>query len=97
MLESVLTRKVIRLLNSTPGLWYYKCSDRFSSGIPDIIGCYKGRFFALELKAKDKKARPLQEYIIKKINRAGGSAICTDSLESVMIFIDAVGKTQTDQ
>ena len=46
-------------------------------GIPDYIGCVKGRFVALELK-KDARAASktckLQEYILSKIKQAGGIA-----------------------
>lgn len=31
------------------------------NGVPDIIGCYKGRFFAIEVKREGKKLTPLQE------------------------------------
>ncbi len=47
-------------------------------GIPDIIGCYNGRFFALELKKDLKEASKsvgrivLQQQAIKKITKAGG-------------------------
>lgn len=37
-------------LKSIPQLWCFKASEKFYSGIPDIIGCYRGKFFAIELK-----------------------------------------------
>ena len=57
------------------------------SGIPDIIGCYHGRFFALELKAEKGKPSELQLYNIKKINEAGGIALIVRSVNDVKAVI----------
>ncbi len=45
------------------------------SGVPDIIGCYKGRFFAIETKAGKNKATALQLKELQKIHDAGGVAL----------------------
>lgn len=45
------------------------------SGIPDIVGCLEGNFFAIECKAGDNTATALQEKEVKKIRAAGGVAI----------------------
>ena len=42
------------------------------SGIPDIIGCYNGRFIAIECKAGKGKATALQERELIAIGNAGG-------------------------
>jgi Holliday junction resolvase len=42
------------------------------SGIPDIIGCYNGRFIAIECKAGKGKATALQERELIAICNAGG-------------------------
>lgn len=47
-------------------------------GLPDIIGCYQGRFFAWELKRDKKEASKktgrivLQKHILGLIRKAGG-------------------------
>ena len=47
-------------------------------GISDIIGCYKGKFFAWELKRSEKEAQKttgriaLQKYHISLVKKAGG-------------------------
>lgn len=43
-------------------------------GIPDYLGCVRGRFVALELKIETGRPAKLQEFIIDKINSAGGYA-----------------------
>lgn len=44
------------------------------SGIPDIVGCYKGFFFAVECKAGRGTTTALQEKELRKIREAGGTA-----------------------
>lgn len=45
------------------------------AGIPDLICCVNGLFFALELKAENGKATPLQMYNLRKIKESGGLAM----------------------
>jgi len=44
------------------------------SGIPDIVGCFNGVFFAIECKAGKNIPTALQEREINKIRNAGGHA-----------------------
>jgi hypothetical protein len=55
------------------------------NGIPDIVGCYKGFFFAIECKApgKIKMTTPLQKMQIAEINGAQGWAIVADDVSKV--------------
>ena len=43
-----------------------------TSGVPDIICCYKGRFLGLEAKLPGGRLTELQKRALEKINRAGG-------------------------
>jgi Holliday junction resolvase len=45
------------------------------SGIPDIIGCYKGHFIAVECKAGKGTTTALQDKELKCIRDAGGIAL----------------------
>ena len=84
MNETQFKQRVIDMIRTEyPGSWFKKISDRFQSGIPDILGCLNGFFFAIELKVPGKKADPLQAYELEKIQAAGGiSAVCS-SLDQV--------------
>ena len=76
--ESIFQDKVIKHLKSLDCCWHMKVfgGGTFQrAGIPDIIGCYHGRFFALELKAEKGRPSELQLYNIDKINKAGGYAL----------------------
>ena len=44
------------------------------SGVPDIVGCHKGLFFAIECKAGKGIPTALQEREMKNIKKAGGEA-----------------------
>lgn len=72
MRESQLQTRLLKELKKHG--WFYKASDRYRAGIPDVIGCYKGRFAAIELKVAPNKPTPLQHYELKAIYREGGHA-----------------------
>lgn len=44
------------------------------AGIPDVLACINGRFIAIEVKAQNGRASPLQISESKKIRAAGGLA-----------------------
>ena len=48
------------------------------SGIPDIIGCHNGVFFAIECKANGGKTTALQDRELKRIGEAGGFTLIVD-------------------
>lgn len=58
-----------------------------SSGVPDIICCYKGRFLGLEAKLPGGRLTALQTRALEKINRAGGIARRVESVEDVKEII----------
>lgn len=78
MLERSFKRKVISTLKDIENCYFFVKEAAAIRGIPDIIGSYKGRFFAWELKRSKKVAETwrdgheLQKYNIKKINDSGG-------------------------
>lgn len=74
--ENAAKRKVKRLLDSI-GVWYFSPQSGIygRSGIPDIIGCYKGKFFAIECKAGGNTTTALQDKAIQEITDAGGLAL----------------------
>jgi Holliday junction resolvase len=54
-------------------------------GVPDIVGCYRGYFFAIECKAGRGKPTELQLLELERIREAGGIAIVVNeaNLEDV--------------
>ena len=61
-----------------------------TSGIPDIICCYKGRFIGMECKLPGGRLTELQKRALDKINRAGGIARRVESVADAMEIIQQV-------
>lgn len=61
-------------------------------GIPDILACFKGKFFGIEVKAENGKVSELQKYNIRKIRQAGGIGIVLypKDFEFFLELLDAV-------
>ena len=93
MKETQFKQKVIDMIRTEfPAAWFKKISDRFQSGIPDILGCLNGYFFAIELKVPGGRIAPLQEHELEKIRKAGGSAIVAYSIENVRGYLQALNE-----
>lgn len=75
MLEKAIVGMIIETLRSR-GAWCVKIHGGAyqSAGLPDIIGCHEGRFFALEVKRPGKHLTPLQALTLSRIASAGGIA-----------------------
>lgn len=53
-------------------------------GVPDIIGCFKGRLIGIEIKSEKGVVSEYQKEFIENINRAGGLAFVARSLDDVI-------------
>ena len=76
--EGKVKTRVKRILDSFgPIIWYFMPVSRGYGrhGIPDIIGCVNGHFFAIETKAGDKQPTDLQKRELRRIGEARGSSL----------------------
>jgi len=64
------------------------------SGIPDIVGCYKGGFFGIECKAGDNKATALQLSELAKIRNTGGVALLVNETNVDEVMLQFLGVSQ---
>jgi Holliday junction resolvase len=87
MLESKIQNKILAYLNSLNYTYVIKVISANKRGVPDIIGCYKGKFFAIETKTNKGVVSDLQKLNIQNIKEAKGAAIVARSLEDVIVFI----------
>lgn len=95
MTETQFKQNVIQMIRKEyPEIWFRKISDRFQSGIPDILGCCNGRFFAIELKSQSGKADKLQLHILSEILKSGGYASVCRTLDEVRDQIQLVKGTR---
>ena len=83
--EGQLTASVRSLLRAA-GIFHYKHwgGPMGYPGVADIIGCYKGRMIAIELKSPTGKPTPEQERFIQNVNEAGGIAFVARSIDEVI-------------
>lgn len=73
--EGEVKKRVKKILDQyKPDCWYFMPAARAygQAGIPDFIGVYGGRMFAIETKAGNNKPTELQLIQAYKINEAGG-------------------------
>ena len=90
MIESKLRTKVMNSLKRWPGVWVYKASDRYTSGVPDIIGCRQGKMFAIELKAEHGRVSKIQEWTMHELKRAGAAVAVIRSMDEFYDFFAGV-------
>lgn len=77
--EAKVKERVVKQLKELGAYYFYPVTGGFgSSGVPDIVGCYRGRFFGIECKAKGNKPTELQKLNLNKIEGAGGIALVID-------------------
>ena len=71
-----------------------------SAGIPDLVGCVRGLFFALEVKLPGTgKISPIQKVTIKKIKEKGEGVACVveSPEEAIDVVRSALGKASTSR
>ncbi len=89
--ETKLQGQVRKYLSRLKSCWHYRANDSWRAGIPDLIGCYYGYFFAIELKVQDKKPTAIQEITLEEIiNHGGGEACVARSLKEVKKFMEVL-------
>jgi len=86
MKEKTLQTKIIKYLESC-GAYVRKISIANRNGTPDILGCLNGKFFGIEVKGEGNRVTQLQDYNLKKIEAAGGSAIVARTMEDVFNLV----------
>lgn len=88
MTEQQIQKKITTYLESQ-GCYIVKVISASKAGVPDILGCYEGVFFGIEVKTPDKHSNvsKLQHYNLDQIRLAGGHSIVAWNVEMVEEFI----------
>lgn len=88
--ESKLSRTIQTHLRAN-GAFCFKVwgSEHMMAGLPDIIGCFQGKFFAFEVKLPDKRedTSVRQEYVLGLIRKAGGIAQVVCSAKEALGYL----------
>jgi hypothetical protein len=92
--EKKVKVKVTKLLDSFGAYWFYPVMSGYgSSGIPDIVACYRGRFLAIECKATPKdQPTALQQKNLAQIKSQEGIAVVinADNVKELENVLNAV-------
>ena len=85
MLEKDIVAAIMRWLKTVSHCFAWKEHGGMYStaGIPDVICCLDGRFFAFEVKTPEGRLTKLQEHTIQRIKDAGGHAFVVRSVDDV--------------
>ena len=85
MKESDIVKAIMKFLKTVPRCFAWKEHGGMygTAGIPDIIACIDGKFYGFEVKTDIGKTTGLQESTIRKIKKAGGTAVVVRSLDDV--------------
>jgi hypothetical protein len=85
MLEKDIANSILKYLKTLPECFVWKEHGGMygTSGIPDIIVCYQGKFVAFEVKTPSGKLTTLQEITLQKINDAKGNVYKVTLLQEV--------------
>lgn len=90
--ETKVKKAIVKYLNSVPGLWHVAFHNvgYTRKGIPDRLGCYRGVFFAPEVKPEGGVASSWQRREIAAIVAAGGIAEVVWSVEQVQAIVERI-------
>lgn len=78
--------KVKKQLETLPNSWWLVTNPLFAAGTPDLIGCYQGEFYAIELKVDNNDATTIQKHVLAKIAEAGGCTYVVNEKGFELLF-----------
>ena len=74
--EAKVKKKVVAQLKEMGAYYFYPVTGGYGqSGVPDVVGCYKGTFFGIECKAGSNKPTPFQDKNLTDIRKQKGIAV----------------------
>ena len=87
--ESIIQKSIVRYLRGL-GAWCLKVhgSPYQRAGVPDLLCCHKGIFYAFEVKRSDERATPIQAHELEQVQMAGGTATVVTSVEDVQSLME---------
>lgn len=87
--EARLSRAIMAALKAR-GAFVFKVwgSEHMMAGLPDIIGCYRGQFIAIETKMPGNTTSRRQDFVISKILAAGGRVVVAQSVSEALSVLD---------
>ena len=96
--ETRLQRRIVKALKKECGGWWAKIyvGPFQQAGIPDLLGCVEGLFFALEVKVPGEEPSEIQQKTMRDI-RVVGRAIArtvTSPEQAVRVVLNALARAE---
>lgn len=91
--EKKVKEAVVKILKEFNAYYFYPVLGGFgSSGVPDIVACFNGRFIGIECKAGKNEPTALQKKNLKAIAFTGGIPMVVNetNIEDVREVLDAI-------
>lgn len=88
--EAKVKKRVVNVLKENDAYYFFPATGGYGrSGVPDIVGCYRGVFFGIECKAGSNKPTALQEAEMRKIREANGITLVVneENIDDVKIML----------
>jgi len=82
MKEQDIQKAITKYIEGLGG-YVAKVVTASKAGVPDLVVCYQGRFYGLEVKTLTGRVAPIQTYNLKKIGEAGGVGVVVRSVADV--------------
>jgi len=83
MLEKDIQAYILKNLRALDSSWWVKPTITNLVGCPDVLGFYKGKGLAIEIKRPGCHPSPKQEFEMSKIAKAGGIVFVATSWKEV--------------
>ena len=91
--EKKVKVKVCDTLKKLGAYYFYASTGGYgASGVPDIVACYKGKFFGIECKANGNRPTALQQKHLRDISVQGGISLLIDETNVDMLEYYVTGK-----
>jgi Holliday junction resolvase len=96
--EGKVKKKIVEQLKALGCYYFFPATGGYGkSGVPDIVGCYKGKFFGIECKAGKNTPTALQEKNLSDIALAGGVAAVVNEANmndiKALLILDRNGRS----
>ena len=91
--EKKVKDKVKAILTKRGAYFFMPATGGYGrSGVPDIVGCYLGQFFAIECKAGNNKPTGLQLKELDRIHKEGGyiAIVNENNIDQVEAILDCI-------
>ncbi len=96
--EAKVKKVVVNQLRNLGAYYFYPVTGGYGrSGVPDIVGCYKGKFFGIECKAGKNTPTPLQQINLDDIEKQNGIALVVNEKNMHSIRDLITGDTDEDE